>query len=197
MNKYRTEYHKLLKKVYIDEMNWNISKNPSEFIVENDMLFDHAKDNEVVKTLVLNDEVVMGFRILEGCRDFQKYACPKIPKKYIKNGIEANRLVLEKKFRGLQLSQIMGQISFDYARNNNYRYVILNSPVKGLSKRFKNYPGLKLFEKACHYPEGSLDVFIFDTHNVFLRLFYCKYIYYPIIGSKILMKLTKNFLTAK
>lgn len=66
------------------------------------------------------------------------------------------------------------------------------TPVKGWVERFKAFPGLKVFPNACQYPDDTLDVFIFDTYNLFLKSFYSKYLYYPSIGVLILRKLTKR-----
>jgi hypothetical protein len=195
MDKYRKQYYQLLKKVYVDEMNWDYSNNPSKFKIEESMLVDHAKEKEVIQTLVMGEKVVMGFRITERCLDIRLHCGDSIPYKYLDNGIEAHRVIFKKEWRGLQLSQMIGKLSFDYARKHNFRYIVMVTPVKGWIKRFKSFPGLSIFPSACKYPDETLDVFIFDANNFFLRLLYSKYIFYPSIGISILSRLMKKIKT--
>lgn len=80
------------------------------------MLVDHAKEN--ILTFVMGEKVVMGFRVTEKCLDVRLHCADRIPDKYLDHGIEAHRVVFEKEWRGRQLSQMIGKLSFDYARRN-------------------------------------------------------------------------------
>lgn len=171
-------------------MNWDCLQNPSGFQIKDNGLIDMYYDEEEVKTFFFGDSFIYGYRILKKCKDLKKY-CINIPDKIFDEGLEASRLVINTNYRGLHFTQMMGYDLFHYARENNLRYVLFCTGHQGLNNRFSKFPGMKLFKNACSYPEGSLDVVVFDTKNPLLIIFY-KYFYFFIIGQKILKKYHKK-----
>lgn len=191
MEQLRHSYHKMLHDDYIVRQKWNIQGNPSHFFIEDGALFDKQKDVEVVYTLVLNQKVVLGFRIVEKCLDLRNHS-HKIPEKILDNAIESNRFILDEDFRGLGLAVIAGKIMVDYAREHNFRYLILISKVSSWQRYMRVLPGVKIIKNACTYPEDCIDAYIFNTKSILFRLAFSDFIYKLIFGFRLASAVLKN-----
>lgn len=189
----KSDYHHELYKIYIKELNWDISNTNSGLYIEKECLFDKHDKSSKIKELRLKDKFVLGFRILEKCLDLQNY-CHDLPEEILNNSIEVQRFVIHPNFRKLGLYHLLGKIAFDYCQEHNIRYAVMVPSNKKLRKRLRKFIGLKIIKNGCRYSDDTLDIFIYDTHSFPIKFFY-KILFYPYAGSIIISKLIKNIIT--
>ncbi|MGB0839754.1 MAG: hypothetical protein ACPGXL_06415 [Chitinophagales bacterium] len=168
----KEEYYSLLKKVYIDEMNWQPEKTPnaSNIKVENGLLIDDFCDEATYFGFCLNDEPVFGFRLIEGSPELQRYIKPGTLDTVLDNSIEINRLVIDKKVRKSGFIRLIGRVAYDFCKKKKAKYCITTSGNHNLNVKFKKTPMVSIFERAIHYPEGVCNAYAFPINNYLFRL---------------------------
>ncbi|WP_396596148.1 hypothetical protein [Dokdonia sp. R86516] len=158
------EFYILLKDVYIDEINWEITKsNPSNLRIENGQLIDDFYDDASYFGFCLDGKPVFGFRLIMNSKEIIRYSTNHNLLAIQKESVEVNRLVIHPDLRrmGSDLVKLTSRLSEDFIHKMNMPYCVTATDHKALKKRYQTYPNVKVLEKAIQYPEGSSDAYIF------------------------------------
>lgn len=167
----KQEYYALLKRIYVDEMNWlPENDNVSNVRIEDGLLIDDFYDKADYFGFSLDNEPVFGFRIIKKSEEIKRYTTNENLLNILNDSAEINRLVIDKKVRKMGLVKLVGRIAFDYCKQHKIPLCITASDNKNLNKKYKKVPRVKIYENAIHYPEGSCNAYAFPVKNLIFQL---------------------------
>lgn len=193
------EYYTLVKKVYVDELNWKPEKtiNPSNIRIEDGQLLDDFAEEAEYFGFCFNDKPVFGFRMIYGSSEIKRYVgCEQI-EPILESSFELNRLVVDKSIRKIGIIKLIGKVAFEFCKSRNVKYCVIASGNENLISKMKKMPSVKVFDKVVNYPEGACSAYAFPINSMLFRLSQSDFFVFGIRKSNVLKYIYRNLADGK